>query len=95
MVDTNNQESRKYNITSDEDMNDNFWINGKTQEAMKINFLISNLNKSLFLETSPAPVKYALSLMKKCENELRLPLVGINFETKKNIEIELKKLKIL
>ena len=73
----------------------NFWINGKTQEAMKINFLISNLNKFLFLETSPAPVKYALSLMKKCENELRLPLVGINFETKKKIEIELKKLKIL
>jgi len=28
MVDTNNRESRKYNITDNEDMNNNYWING-------------------------------------------------------------------
>jgi len=28
MVDTNNGESRKYNITDNEDMNNNYWING-------------------------------------------------------------------
>ena len=28
MVDTNNRESRKYNITDNEDMNTNYWING-------------------------------------------------------------------
>ena len=28
MVDTNNRESRKYNITDNEDMNSNYWING-------------------------------------------------------------------
>ena len=28
MVDTNNQEKRKYNITDNEDMNNNYWING-------------------------------------------------------------------
>jgi len=30
----------------------------------------------LFIETSPAPVKYALSLLGKCANTLRLPLVA-------------------
>ena len=28
MVDTNNRESRKYNITDNEDMNTNYWISG-------------------------------------------------------------------
>ena len=28
MMDSNNQESRKYNITDNEDMNINYWING-------------------------------------------------------------------
>ena len=28
MVDTNNRESKKYNITDNEDMNNNYWING-------------------------------------------------------------------
>ena len=28
MVDTNNQENRKYNITDNEDLNNNYWING-------------------------------------------------------------------
>ena len=28
MVDTNNRESRKYNINDNEDMNNNYWING-------------------------------------------------------------------
>jgi len=28
MVDTNNQESRKYNITDKENMSNNYWLNG-------------------------------------------------------------------
>jgi len=28
MVDSNNRESRKYNMTDNEDMNTNYWING-------------------------------------------------------------------
>ena len=28
MVDTNNRESRKYNINDNENMNNNYWING-------------------------------------------------------------------
>ena len=28
MVDTNDRENRKYNITDSEDINNNYWING-------------------------------------------------------------------
>ncbi|MBT5662626.1 MAG: 4-hydroxy-tetrahydrodipicolinate synthase, partial [Alphaproteobacteria bacterium] len=37
---------------------------------------------ALFVETSPAPVKYVLSKMGLIEDELRLPLVSIRQETK-------------
>lgn len=57
------------------------WIDRKLDEAMRINDLIYPLNKVLFTETSPSPVKYALSLMGKCENELRLPMVNVNSTT--------------
>ena len=30
---------------------------------------------NLFVETSPAPVKYALSLLGKCSDTVRLPMV--------------------
>jgi 4-hydroxy-tetrahydrodipicolinate synthase len=33
------------------------------------------LHTALFVETSPAPVKYAASLLGLCEPDLRLPLV--------------------
>jgi 4-hydroxy-tetrahydrodipicolinate synthase len=35
------------------------------------------LHTALFLETSPAPVKYALSVLGKCQETLRLPLVPV------------------
>ena len=34
------------------------------------------LHKTLFIETSPAPVKYALERLGKASSELRLPLVA-------------------
>ncbi len=71
------------------------WELGKFKDAMKINELIYPLNKVLFLETSPAPVKFALSLMKKCENKLRLPMTCINEENKKLITQVLKSLKLI
>ena len=49
----------------------------------------------LFLETSPAPVKYVLSKMKKCKNILRLPLVSVENETKLKIDKILKDLGLI
>ena len=58
----------------------------------KLNQLLYPLNKVLFLESSPCPVKYALSKLNKCENILRLPLTSVNNNTKKQIDEVLKKL---
>jgi 4-hydroxy-tetrahydrodipicolinate synthase len=39
----------------------------------------------MFCETSPGPVKYALSLMRRCEPDLRLPLVEIADSSKARV----------
>ena len=54
-------------------------------KAKQINDKLSPLHKSLFIESSPSPVKYAASLLKLCSDEVRLPLVKVTEETKKTI----------
>jgi 4-hydroxy-tetrahydrodipicolinate synthase len=44
-------------------------------KAAQLQLRLIPLIRSLFIETNPGPVKTALSLMGKCEPELRLPLV--------------------
>jgi len=43
--------------------------------ALKLQDKLAPLHINLFVETSPAPIKYALSLIGKCANALRLPMV--------------------
>jgi 4-hydroxy-tetrahydrodipicolinate synthase len=40
------------------------------------------LHHSLFIETNPAPAKYALSLLGKCADTVRLPMVPLTEPTK-------------
>lgn len=47
------------------------------------------------LEPSPAPVKCALSLMKRCGETMRLPAVPVQEETRRRIETVLTALKLL
>ena len=51
------------------------------KKALAIQDKLIPLHKALFLETSPAPVKYALSLLDYCEDVVRLPLVSVTSET--------------
>lgn len=44
------------------------------KQAKKIHYELSPLNRAMFIETNPIPVKTALSLMGKMALELRLPL---------------------
>ena len=57
------------------------------KEAERINQLLQPVHKSLFLESNPAPVKYAAKLMGLCGDDIRLPLV----KTKKETQQEIKK----
>ena len=54
-------------------------------KAKEINEKLMPLHKSLFIESSPSPVKYAASLLKLSSDEVRLPLVKITEETKKTV----------
>ena len=50
-------------------------LKGDYKTALRLQDKLAPLHINLFVETSPAPVKYALSLLGKCENRLRLPMV--------------------
>jgi 4-hydroxy-tetrahydrodipicolinate synthase len=53
----------------------NAWRKGETATAMKMNERLLPLHDALFCETSPAPVKFACSLLGKSTADVRLPLV--------------------
>ena len=55
-------------------------------KANEINDKLMPLHKSLFIESSPSPVKYAASLLNLCSEEVRLPLVKITEESKKAVK---------
>ena len=59
-------------------------------KARKINDILIPLHKSLFIESSPSPVKFAASLLKLCSEEVRLPLVTITNTTKEKVKSALK-----
>ena len=63
-----------------------YWREGNIIKAQEINLKLSSLHNSLFIESSPGPVKYAAYLKGLCEAETRLPLVEISEETKKEVK---------
>ena len=66
------------------DMHDSF-DKGEMQRAMQINQRLLPLNDALFAETSPGPVKFAVSLLGKASAEIRLPLVEPMPETQEKV----------
>ena len=65
------------------------------ETALSINKLLSPLHKALFIESNPSPVKYAASLLKLSLPDVRLPLVQVTENTKKEVEKALKFAKLL
>jgi 4-hydroxy-tetrahydrodipicolinate synthase len=50
-------------------------LKGDYAAALKLQDKLAPLHVNLFVETSPAPIKYALSLIGKCTTTVRLPMV--------------------
>ena len=65
------------------------------KEAERIDQLLQPLHKSLFLESNPAPVKYAAKLLGLCDDSIRLPLVKIKKETQEEVKKALRSAKLL
>ncbi len=70
-------------------------LDGKWEEARKIHYRFLNLMELNFIETSPIPVKYALSRMGKLEEVYRLPLCPLSAPSKKVMDHELDKLNLV
>ena len=65
------------------------------KEAERIDEMLQPLHKSLFIESNPAPVKYASKLLGLCDDEIRLPLVKIKKETEEKIKKALSSAKLI
>ncbi len=65
------------------------------KEAERIDQILQPLHKSLFIESNPAPVKYAAKLLGLCNDEIRLPLVKIKKETQEKIKQALSSAKLI
>jgi 4-hydroxy-tetrahydrodipicolinate synthase len=57
-------------------------LKGDYSAALKLQDKLAPLHINLFVETSPAPVKYALSLIGKCAETVRLPMVPVSEKTR-------------
>ena len=55
---------------------------------------LGELNQALSGETNPIPIKYAVSQLGLCKDEIRLPLLPASLETKENIKRVLNSLKL-
>ncbi|MBF0541392.1 MAG: 4-hydroxy-tetrahydrodipicolinate synthase [Nitrospirae bacterium] len=72
-----------------------FLLQGKYDEARKLHFLLDPLNVSMFIETNPIPVKTALSLMGRINEEFRLPLCEMASANKQKLRDVLAKLGLI
>jgi 4-hydroxy-tetrahydrodipicolinate synthase len=62
------------------------WQKGDIATVRRINERLIPLHDALFVETSPAPVKYAASLLGRCTAEVRLPLCQLMPDTKERVQ---------
>jgi 4-hydroxy-tetrahydrodipicolinate synthase len=57
-------------------------LRGDYGAALKLQDKLMPLHQNLFIETNPAPAKYALSVLGKCADTVRLPMVGLSDKSK-------------
>lgn len=62
------------------------WHLGTYDEAFRVRDILSPLHEAMFVETNPAPVKFAASLLGKCLPDVRLPLAPLKIKSKARIE---------
>ena len=65
------------------------------KEAERLDQMLQPLHKSLFIESNPAPVKYAAKLLGLCDDAVRLPLVKIKKETQEKVKQALSSAKLI
>jgi 4-hydroxy-tetrahydrodipicolinate synthase len=57
-------------------------LKGDYAAALKLHDKLMPLHQNLFVETNPSPAKYALSVLGKCSDSVRLPMVTLSDKSK-------------
>lgn len=70
-------------------------LEGNWDEARALNDRLQPLHEVMFATTSPAPAKYAASLLGLCSAELRLPLVECSDAVKERVRSVLEELSLI
>ena len=65
-------------------------LGGDFARAIEINSSLFNLNKALFVETNPIPVKWALQRMGRIESGIRLPLTPLEARYHETVDAALR-----
>lgn len=73
----------------------NKFSNGDKSGAKFVQEELLPLNKAIFIETNPIPVKTALSIMGRIKEEFRLPLTPMADENKKRLKETLRAYKLI
>ena len=60
------------------------------KDSDKLDKVLQTVHEAMFIESNPSPVKYAASLLKMCNSEVRLPLVEVEQSSKNKILNALK-----
>jgi 4-hydroxy-tetrahydrodipicolinate synthase len=63
---------------------------GKAREAAELHLKLLPLHKHLFVESSPAPTKFAMAKLGLCGEALRLPIVPLTEAGRKTVEQALR-----
>lgn len=67
-------------------------LSNRLKGAQLLNNKYLSMMNALFVETSPAPVKYVMNKLGLCENVLRLPLVKTTAKAETILDNEMKKM---
>jgi 4-hydroxy-tetrahydrodipicolinate synthase len=72
-----------------------FWEQGRYDEARALHFKLEPLNAAMFIETNPIPVKTALALMGRIQEEFRMPLCEMAPANRDKLKKVLKNMKLI
>jgi len=72
-----------------------FWEQGRHDEARALHFKLEPLNAAMFIETNPIPVKTALALMGKIQEEFRMPLCEMAAANRDKLKQVMKAMKLI
>jgi 4-hydroxy-tetrahydrodipicolinate synthase len=70
-------------------------LDGRFEEAAKLDAELRQFFEVEFIETNPIPIKAALALMGKCKEVYRLPMCSLQAEHKEELKAVLSEMKIV